>query len=119
MSSIVNRPYYPSLLITPENTRDRNGPVALTESGAVRRVPFDGGQAFFVEEGTTNLIRNPMFTTVPYWSGGQGLRAFHGDGSCTITDISTQSDILYSSASNSIPVTGGASYTISMWLKPA
>lgn len=54
---------YPTLLIKPNGSHDRNGPVSPTLSGAVRIVPGQYGDAFFVEEGTTNLIENPMGAT--------------------------------------------------------
>lgn len=39
--------------------KSRSGPVALTGSGALRAVPFDGAQGWFVEEATSNLVLNP------------------------------------------------------------
>lgn len=50
----------PLLMLSPNGSRDRNGVVNPIINGAVRTIPFDGTNAWFVEEGTTNLIKNPI-----------------------------------------------------------
>ncbi len=46
----------PIAFLTPSEQRNRAGTIPIVQTGPVRTVPFDGGEAWFVEEGTTNLV---------------------------------------------------------------
>lgn len=121
----------PLLVITPNETRDLAGPVPLTEIGAVRRVPFDGGQAFFVEEGTTNLIPNPSFEAgLGAWTYGGSMARIEHDtttsavGSSSLKSIATADNndapATYTTGplgTHSIEIEPSTTYTVSFWAK--
>ncbi len=65
----------PIAFITPSEQRNQAGTIPLTQSGAVRVVDFDGGQGFFIEEGTVNLIPDPTMDNLSLWQVVRGTLA--------------------------------------------
>lgn len=71
----------PTLLLKPNGSRDRRGPISPTLSGAVRTVPGQSGDAWFVEEGTTNLVGNPWHAVGTLgWTGTTRSTAWASQG---------------------------------------
>lgn len=70
----------PTLLLSPEQVRDRNGTVAPTFGGATTVVDGRYGRAWRMEESTTNLAINP--------SAEVDLTGWTASGSATVTRVS-------------------------------
>lgn len=115
------------LFLSGNNTlagEDTTGAILAVATGALRyrSGALPSTQAFFIEEGTTNLITNPSFevSTSP-WSPGNATiavsteQAQFGTSSCkhTITDVSATPDLALFGSANRIPVNPSQPYTLS------
>lgn len=67
----------PTLLLRPEGSRDRNGPVSPVITGGVLEVPGKYGSAWQIAEATTNRLTNPSFE--------EGTSGWLAHGEVTIT----------------------------------
>lgn len=124
----------PLLLLTGNGTlagQDRGGVPTATGSGALRYAsgPFPTTQAFFVEEGTTNLCTNPSFETgTAGWTAANASLAQSAAWAAplpwgTNTTAGTRCGALTATGANAeadyaITLTAAA-YSLSAWLSQA
>lgn len=114
----------PTLMLSPNLSRDANGPISPSISGAVRTVPFDGSTAWFVEEATTNLVKNPLaygVSTTSSWSQVNGVLSIDTDGTNFLkvarSGTSAFRAHIAATTTDMIPVTVGTTYTFSVDVK--
>lgn len=89
----------PFALVSPRESRNRTGPITVTQSGAVREVPFteNGPPSWFVEEGTTNHHLNPIPTSASgfgptgwyMWASSGTVRTMSIDNSFSFDGIAS------------------------------